>query len=191
MTAERSPPASRITGADSPVMADSSTEATPSRISPSLGINSPAETITRSPLRSLALAIFSIFPSGKIRLAMVSALALRRVSAWAFPRPSAMASAKLANKTVNHSHRVICRLNQKAAPPLKSRTVVITLPISTTNMTGLPIMCLGFSFTNESSSARRTIAASQTALPLGFFGDCPTKAGFDCPTTLGSSVVAI
>ena len=35
VTAERSPPASRITGADSPVMADSSTEATPSITSPS------------------------------------------------------------------------------------------------------------------------------------------------------------
>ena len=31
VTAERSPPASRMTGADSPVMADSLTEATPSR----------------------------------------------------------------------------------------------------------------------------------------------------------------
>ena len=35
VTAERSPPASRMTGADSPVMADSSTEATPSMTSPS------------------------------------------------------------------------------------------------------------------------------------------------------------
>ena len=46
VTAERSPPDSRITGADSPVMADSSTEATPSTTSPSPGINSPAMTIT-------------------------------------------------------------------------------------------------------------------------------------------------
>ncbi len=35
VTADRSPPASRITGADSPVMADSSTDATPSITSPS------------------------------------------------------------------------------------------------------------------------------------------------------------
>ena len=35
VTAERSPPDSRMTGADSPVMADSSTEAMPSTISPS------------------------------------------------------------------------------------------------------------------------------------------------------------
>ena len=41
VTAERSPPDSRMTGADSPVMADSSTEATPSMTSPSPGMMSP------------------------------------------------------------------------------------------------------------------------------------------------------
>ena len=52
VTALRSPPASRITGADSPVMADSSTEAMPSITVPSPGISSPASTTTRSPLVS-------------------------------------------------------------------------------------------------------------------------------------------
>ncbi len=42
VTAERSPPDSRMTGADSPVMAVSSTDATPSMISPSAGMTSPA-----------------------------------------------------------------------------------------------------------------------------------------------------
>jgi hypothetical protein len=41
-----------MTGADSPVMADSSTEATPSITSPSLGIRSPASTSTMSPCLS-------------------------------------------------------------------------------------------------------------------------------------------
>ncbi len=50
VTAERSPPDSRMTGADSPVMADSSTEAMPSMISPSEGMRSPASQTTRSPL---------------------------------------------------------------------------------------------------------------------------------------------
>ena len=44
VTAERSPPASRMTGADSPVIADSSTEATPSITSPSPAMNWPAST---------------------------------------------------------------------------------------------------------------------------------------------------
>ena len=39
VTADRSPPLSRMTGADSPVMADSSTDATPSITSPSPGMS--------------------------------------------------------------------------------------------------------------------------------------------------------
>jgi hypothetical protein len=46
VTAERSPPDSRMTGADSPVIADSSTEAMPSMTSPSPGMISPASTTT-------------------------------------------------------------------------------------------------------------------------------------------------
>ena len=56
VTAERSPPASRMTGADSPVIADSSTEATPSTTSPSAGISSPAVTRTYWPLLSSVAA---------------------------------------------------------------------------------------------------------------------------------------
>ena len=44
VTALRSPPDSRITGADSPVIALSSTEAAPSMTSPSAGICSPDRT---------------------------------------------------------------------------------------------------------------------------------------------------
>ncbi len=46
VTADRSPPDSRITGADSPVMADSSTLAMPSTTSPSPGMTCPASTTT-------------------------------------------------------------------------------------------------------------------------------------------------
>ena len=52
VTALRSPPLSRMTGALSPVMALSSTEATPSITSPSPGITSPASTSTTSSFRS-------------------------------------------------------------------------------------------------------------------------------------------
>ena len=52
VTALRSPPDSRITGADSPVIADSSTDAIPSITVPSPGISSPASTTTTSPLAS-------------------------------------------------------------------------------------------------------------------------------------------
>ncbi|MNR36691.1 hypothetical protein D3C85_1546470 [compost metagenome] len=52
VTEAKSPPDSRITGADSPVMALSSTDAPPSSTSPSHGMMSPASTSTTSPLRS-------------------------------------------------------------------------------------------------------------------------------------------
>ncbi len=111
VTAERSPPASRMTGADSPVMADSSTEATPSMTSPSPGImltGGDVDEVAGAELR--AGDLFDLCRLRGCGAAMVSALALRRVSACALPRPSAMASAKLANSTVNQSQRVIWRL---------------------------------------------------------------------------------
>ena len=63
VTAERSPPASRMTGADSPVIADSLTEATPSRISPSPGMMSPASTSTTSFSRRSSALTVSTRPS--------------------------------------------------------------------------------------------------------------------------------
>ncbi len=120
VTALRSPPDSRMTGADSPVMALSSTLAAPSMISPSTGTKSPASTNTTSPLRS------TVAVTGRWRrrsagsgryLAGRSWRALRSVSAWALPRPSAIASAKLANTTVNHSHIDTPRMNQLPASP--------------------------------------------------------------------------
>src|SRR5215469_9298128 len=110
-----------------------------------------------------------------MRLAIVSERALRSVSAWALPRPSAIASAKFANTTVNQSHSVIWRLKRKALPPWSRRAVVMTLPISTTNMTGLPIIFRGFSLRNASQIAPRTIFHSQTAFFLGLLGECPKR----------------
>src|SRR5437867_1018773 len=103
-----------------------------------------------------------------------------------------MASAKFANRTVNQSQSVICRLNLNAAPPLKSSAVVITLPISTTNITGLPIIVRGWSLRTASHTARRTIIHSQTALLfLGFLAGVPRGATVDCGIVLVSSVAAI
>ncbi len=69
VTALRSPPPSRTTGADSPVMADSSTVAAPSMISPSPGISSPALTMTRSPLRNCSARTCSVAPVEVRRIA--------------------------------------------------------------------------------------------------------------------------
>ena len=167
VTALRSPPDSRITGADSPVTADSSTEAIPSIISPSAGKMSPASTRYRSPCFKTAEDTTEYFPgrsplAGRARIifALVSLRVCRRASAWAFPRPSASASEKLAKSTVNHSHRQIEPINKGEASPFppsdsSHKIVVNTLPISTTNMTGLWIIRRGSSLRKESRIALR------------------------------------
>ena len=68
VTALRSPPASRITGADSPVIADSSTEAMPSITVPSPGIVSPASTTTTSPRSQLRGRLLAAVAQARGRL---------------------------------------------------------------------------------------------------------------------------
>ncbi|MCY1220169.1 hypothetical protein D9M72_321720 [compost metagenome] len=140
VTDEKSPPDSRITGADSPVMALSSTEATPSITSPSPGIISPACTSTTSPRRSAVAGRASVAPP---RLPSFSTRAVtvvfrpRSASACCLLRPSASASAKFANNTVNHSHTDTARMKPEDSPPgaaagaamaFRKRTVVRMLP---------------------------------------------------------------
>ena len=93
--------------ADSPVIAASLTAAIPSITSPSPGMTSPASTSTTSPRLSFVAATSSMLPPAVTSLAWVSVRVLRRLSACALPRPSAIASAKLANSTVNHSQSAI------------------------------------------------------------------------------------
>ncbi len=164
VTAERSPPASRMTGADSPVTADSSTEATPSTTSPSAGIRSPAWTRTMSPRRSSVANTdrkSRWLPGSRIRFARVSIRVPRSASACALPRPSAIASAKLAKSTVNQSQSASWRVNPTPPSPARmSRSrisVVSTAPTRTTNITGFRTMWRGSSLESASQSARRTI----------------------------------
>jgi hypothetical protein len=170
VTLERSPRLSRITGALSPVMALSSTEATPSRTSPSEGMTSPASTSTTSPLRRFEALMDSAFASRRgvpRRLAGTSLRVFLRASAWALPRPSAIASAKLAKSRVNQSQAAIAR----PKPPSLARSrspmmVAATLPTRTVNITGLRICRRGSSFRTESQRARRTIGGSNSGRAL-------------------------
>jgi hypothetical protein len=162
VTAERSPPASRITGADSPVIADSSMLAMPSTTSPSLGMTSPATTTTSSPTSSCVPGTSSVEPSARRRLAIVSERVRRKVSAWALPRPSATASAKLAKSTVNQRNTATSAAKTfwfalDVLRSVKNRIVVSTLPTSTTNITGFFMSVRGLSFTRLSTTARRRI----------------------------------
>ena len=149
VTDDLSPPDSRMTGADSPVTALSSTEAIPSTTSPSLGITSPASTRIKSPLRRLSASTTCIV-SLSYFFARVWLRVPRNALACAFPLPSAIASAKLANNTVNQSQRLICRVKNISARfcrPISrnNRIVVIAAPTHTINMTGLRTCMRGFS----------------------------------------------
>ena len=171
VTALRSPPDSRMTGADSPVIADSSTVAAPSSTSPSAAMISLASTTNRSPLRKLALGTRSSLPPSSRRRAVESDFVRRRASACALPRPSATASAKFAKSTVNQSHAEMAKSNPAVpvcwtASRMK-KNVVTAAPTSTTNMTGLRACQRGSSFLNESPIARAIIARSKSERSLG------------------------
>ncbi len=161
VTEAKSPPDSRITGADSPVMALSSTEAPPSITSPSQGIMSPASTSTMSPLRSVSAGTLSVAApyraSRSLRAKAVFCTPLRLL-ACALLRPSARASATLANSTVNHSHRLIAAVKvalPASNPPAMARAnrVVSRLPSQTINITGLRHCTRGSTFLTASISA--------------------------------------
>ena len=158
VTAERSPPASRMTGADSPVIAASFTEATPSTTSPSAGMRSPVSTSTISPTsRRLAPTSSQVSPTLVSSLARSSALVARRLAACALPRPSASASAKLPNRTVSHSQKTSCPSNTGLPPdPARLRTnnsVESAATNAVTNITGLRISVRGSSLTKASRIA--------------------------------------
>ncbi len=74
----------------------------------------------------------------------------RSEAAWARPRPSATASARLANSTVSHSQTVIHQANTLGS--VIAMTVVSTAPTSTTNITGLCHNVRGSSLRSASGS---------------------------------------
>src|ERR1700728_1634070 len=168
VTAERSPPDSRITGADSPVIAASLTEATPSITSPSEGMLSPASTNTISPtLRLVPDTSRKVLSDPVNSLAWLSVRVFLSDSACALPRPSATASAKFANSTVNQSQMMIWKVKPRLDPPVaRSRrkiTVVSAATTSTTNITGFLIISRGSSLTKAEPIAGKTIFGSSIA----------------------------
>jgi hypothetical protein len=113
VTAERSPPDSRITGADSPVIADSSTNAMPSMTSPSPGISCPAVTTQRSPTLSLT--------EGTSR---VEAVGLQHVRDRFLPRSAQRVGLRLAAPL---GHRVGERTEEDGEPEEKDHRTSNTL----------------------------------------------------------------
>ncbi len=127
-------------------------------ISPSEGMTSLASQTTRSPLERSAAGTSSSLPSGKSRRASVSERILRRVSACALPRPSAIASAKLAKSTVKNSHTVIDHVNVPGCANASNNVMIE--PTNTTNMTGFFTWTRGSNLVKESFSAWRRIGPS-------------------------------
>src|SRR5271154_879022 len=88
----------------------------------------------------------------------------RKASAWGLPRPSATASAKLANNTVNHSHAAIWPEKAAGAPGVRrSRTKRIVTSAETTSvtkMTGFLARARGSSLRTASSAAVAMIRPS-------------------------------
>src|SRR3984957_2419732 len=97
-------------------------------------------------------------------LAWLSVRVFRSDSAWALPRPSATASAKLANSTVNQSHRMIWKVKPRLSLPVtRSRrkiTVVSAATTSTTNITGFLAISRGSSLAKAEPIAGPTIFGS-------------------------------
>src|SRR5262245_32069238 len=171
-----------MTGALSPVITDSSTVATPSITSPSPGIVSPAAQITTSPARSFDEGTWSMRLSAPTRFAIVSVLVFRSDSACALPRASAMASANVANSTVNQSHTSICSPKPMLPDPvITSRTrntSTNAAPTSTTKMTGFFISVTGFNLSTASLEARCRISGSKSGRArTSFFGINDSSAG--------------
>ena len=146
-------------------MALSSTEAAPSMTSPSAGICSPAFTMTSSPFFSIAegtTVIFSFCPAEGILCASTSFREARSESACAFPLPSAIASAKLANRTVNQRMTAIAKVKPPGASfmPISDtphRTLVRIAETNTRNMTGFLACVFGFNLIKESLIALPSI----------------------------------
>ena len=166
VTAERSPPDSRITGADSPVMADSSTLAMPSITSPSPGITSPAVTTHSSPTSSCGTRhhFDRAAPADAGPRCRTAPAAASRPGPCPAPRPWPRRSWRTA--TVNHSQaatRPAKRFSSRVDEPRSRRKtrVVTTLPTSTTIITGLRAMWRGWSLAMLARSAWPTTAASK------------------------------
>ena len=184
VTPERSPPDSRITGADSPVTADSSTEAMPSTISPSAGITSPASQTTRSPARRSGAGRGS---SRRRRRAgarswWCASCAARRPGPCRGPRRAPRRSSRTARSATARS-RSGAR-TRRACPWAMSTTswpVTSTETTQTERITGLRRSARGSSLRNESSSAARAIAGSSSAVGGGGHQSLPVRASVSGP----------
>ena len=121
-------------------------------------------------MRSCDDGTTSISPPARRTRAVVSLRVLRRVAAWALPRPSAIASAKLANRTVNQRNATTGPAKRFSAPDESPRSRMeqdrredrADLDHEHDRVAG---EVHGSSLTKESSTARRTITGPSNSGP--------------------------
>ena len=162
VTALRSPPASRITGADSPVIALSLTLAAPTIASPSPGRMSPASTSTRSPARRSAedddghrrIALRRGQFLGEHVLARAAQRIRLRLAATFGQRLGEVGEQQGEPQPQADPEDEAGRRLAVAAPaPAPTAPVVSTLQTNTTNITGLRNCSRGDSLRNASATA--------------------------------------
>ena len=156
VTADRSPPDSRMTGADSPVMADSSTEAMPSTTSPSPGMTLAG--LDHDDVALLQQRRRDFLLRGRAHLVS----SRRGDGPWwrswscAATRPAPCRGPRRRPRpgwrksTVSHSHTTVSHANHDGSTI--ARIVLQTAPISTMNMTGLRHSVRGSSLRSASGS---------------------------------------
>ena len=169
----RSPPDSRMTGALSPVITDSSTVAMPSITSPSPGIRSPVSAITISPERSFEAETVSILPFASKRLAMESVFVFRRFGLRLAAR------FRHGFREVGEQHRepepdgnLDFKETSARARANRSRNrnnVVSAAPTSTTKMTGFFAKVSGFSLMKNPSRRAARFSGSKSGRERGQF----------------------
>ena len=129
------------------------------------------------------LGTSSSVPSARRRWATVSERVLRSVSACALPRPSATASAKLANSTVNQRNSATSPANtfsfvRRRPEVLEEEDVVSTLPTSDHEHHRVAHQVRGLSLTKLSPTARsqRSRVRRSLAVSLGASEWLPTQS---------------
>ena len=172
VTDEKSPPASRSTGADSPVTALSFTDATPSMTSPSAGMMSSGldqHQVAARAGRRASTVWYSVLLAAEqfLGVHVPSHRAQRRGLRLAAPFGDRFGEVREQHREPQPDRdredearaAFAADLPERAPTPM---TVVKMLPTKTTNITGLRICTRGSSLRNESRIAERTIGLSRS-----------------------------
>ena len=183
---ERSPPASRMTGADSPVIADSSTVAAPSTISPSAAISSFASAtiaVAAAQLRRGDALLATVDQPARdvSRLRAAQKLGLRLAAA--FGDRLGEVGEQDREPQPDRDRDVEADACRRRARRGTRRRATTSAPTSTMNMTGLRSCTRGSSFTNESRIAGPRIARSNServnAMTIRIVFPCSSEQMFD------------